>query len=258
MGHLQRNVDPGPRHHAAQTSLPRALSYFSTKNTGDTKRSTLDARTRLVEARFVQRYPEEVRSLFFFRLTLRLRRGRQQFESLSNRIGRRCVTKVAREAFRDDRFRNRRRRDHLPGSEMLETCRSVWDIRAANILAQQFSVRTNINTEIYGWLDVSNAINSCDLFYPGIVENAGWCFVGTPAGVAPFAFLTRRAIEPREIAESTTKNLYLVEEVERFETREHVALQAEPKRHHRHDHGDADDDAHHRQDCTQLRLAQVT
>ena len=58
-------------------------------------------------------------------------------------------------------------------------------------------------------------------------------------------------------AEPLPEDLYLVEEVERLETAEHVALQAEPERHHRHDHGNANDDAHRRQDRAQLRLAEI-
>src|SRR6185295_5189923 len=65
-------------------------------------------------------------------------------------------------------------------------------------------------------------------------------------------------IEPGEIAESAAEDLYLVEEIERFEPRKHVALQAETERHHRHDHGDANDDAHRRQNRAQLCLPQIS
>jgi hypothetical protein len=52
--------------------------------------------------------------------------------------------------------------------------------------------------------------------------------------------------------------LYLVEEVERLEAVEHIALEPEPERHHRHDHRHANDNAHRRQDRAQLRLAEIS
>jgi hypothetical protein len=66
--------------------------------------------------------------------------------------------------------------------------------------------------------------------------------------------LLERLVEPdRQI--KFREDLYLVEEIERFETGEHVALQAQAKRHHGHDHRYTDDDAHGRQHRAQLRLA---
>jgi hypothetical protein len=54
------------------------------------------------------------------------------------------------------------------------------------------------------------------------------------------------------------EHLDLVEQIERFEPFEHVALQTETERNHRHNHRHADDHAHRRQRCAQLRLSQVS
>src|ERR1043166_4109577 len=60
-----------------------------------------------------------------------------------------------------------------------------------------------------------------------------------------------------QTAQAATENLNLIKEIERFETRQHVSLQAQPKRNHRHDHRDADNHAHRRQCSAQSRLPQI-
>ena len=56
----------------------------------------------------------------------------------------------------------------------------------------------------------------------GVLLDRGGC------RVVHLRLCVARAIETGEIAESLTEDLYLVEEIERFETREHVALQTKP------------------------------
>ncbi len=76
---------------------------------------------------------------------------------------------------------------------------------------------------------------------------------------ASFAFIPARlTVKAGKVAEPASEDLNLVEEVECFEARQNVALESESKRDHRHDHRDADDDAHRRQDRAQLCLSQVS
>src|SRR5690349_11640492 len=122
---------------------------------------------------------------------------------------------------------------------MLETSCGVWDVSAADVLAEQLAVRTHEHIEVHTRFDVRNTVDGGNLFETRVVENARGSLVG--ALTAPVTVFTRRAIEARECSESLAKDLYLVEEVERFEARQHVALETEAERHHRHDHCHADD-----------------
>jgi len=70
-----------------------------------------------------------------------------------------------------------------------------------------------------------------------------------------------RAPVPRcrgHAAQTLTKHSNLAKEIQRLEPGKHVALQAQPKRNHRHDHGDSDYNSHGRQDGTQFGLAQIS
>ena len=127
-------------------------------------------------------------------------------------------------------------------------------------MREQFTVRAHVRGEVDVWFYVSNAGNSCDLFQARIVEDARCSSIGPAAVVASFTFIsgTRGTIESGKVAESATEDQNLVEEVERFETLQHVALQAKTKRDHGHDHCGADDDAHSRENRAQFCLPQIS
>src|ERR1700754_388158 len=142
---------------------------------------------------------------------------------------------------------------------MLKTSRGVGNVCAADKLTQQLAVRAHVNLEIYAGLDVSNTVDCSNLFNAGVVENTRRRFVATRFLVAAAVFITaRRSIESGESSEPAAVYKNLVEQIERFETREHVALQAETKRNHRYDHRHADNHTHGRQRRPQFRLPQIS
>src|SRR5258708_37366626 len=101
-------------------------------------------------------------------------------------------------------------------------------------------------------LDVSDARNFRDLGDRSIVKSSRRLSVGFQARTAVAAVVVaarRISLAPggNQIANVSSKHLDLVEEVERFETREHVSLQAKPEGNHGDDYRHADDDAHGRE-----------
>src|SRR6185295_15487798 len=126
-------------------------------------------------------------------------------------------------------------RDHFSGGEVLKASCSVGNICAADVLREQFAVRTHVGREADVWLDVSDTGNIGDVFNARVVENTSGISLCALAFVSSFAFVSgaRRTIESGKITEATTEDDNLVEEVERFEAREHVALHSETERHHR-------------------------
>ncbi len=59
-------------------------------------------------------------------------------------------------------------------------------------------------------------------------------------------------------AETLTEYSNLTKQIQRLESGQHVSLQAQPKRNHRDDDGDSDDNSHCRQDRTQFGLTEVS
>ena len=79
-----------------------------------------------------------------------------------------------------------------------------------------------------------------------------------PSRLSPSSLAREGRSSPARLPRPRPKTTNLVEEIERFETREHVALQAEAERHHRDDHCHPDDNAHRRENSAQLCLSQVS
>src|SRR5215203_1067437 len=105
MGHLQRDINAGAGHHAAQTTLASAFLYLSRENSGNTKGSDLQSRTRFIKSWIIQRYSKKVGRIFFvFAFLVFLVGRRKQLDCLSNSVSRILVTKLANEAFRDNGF----------------------------------------------------------------------------------------------------------------------------------------------------------
>src|SRR5688572_8509134 len=117
---------------------------------------------------------------------------------------------------------------------MLKASCGVGNVCAAAVLRQQFAVRTHVGRKTDVWLDIRDAGNFRDFLDARIVQNTSRVPVRTLASIASFIFISgaRGTIESGKITEGTAKDDDLVEEVERFETCEHVALQAESERHH--------------------------
>ena len=66
---------------------------------------------------------------------------------------------------------------------MLKTSSRVGNVRAADILREQFAIRTHVSREADVWLDVSNAGNLCDVLDACVVENTSGISVRALASV---------------------------------------------------------------------------
>ena len=125
--------------------------------------------------------------------------------------------------------------------------------------AQQFAVRANEDAEVDARLDVRDARYGGNLFDPCVVENACGCSVCNARSLrrSPSSSDAAARSSPARVLRPRPNTCISLKKSSALKRAEHVALQAEPKRHHRHDHRHADDDAHRRQDRAQFRLAQV-
>ena len=243
---LQRNVDVGICQHSAQTAWTNASPYLGADHAGDAKRPDLESGNGLVQPRIVERYAEEVWRLFFFlfvALCVLIRRG-EQFHCLPNCIRRVGVSEVANKTFGNNCLANIRRRDHLSGSELLKTRRGVGDVCAADCLSQQFAVRPHERAEAHIGFNVNDTLNGGDLFNAVVIENT--CCRSTTLASLAFVGVAGGALESGKTTEPAPEHLDLIEKVERFETREDVALEPKTERDHGDDHSDADDDSHRR------------
>src|ERR1044072_1194626 len=107
------------------------------------------------------------------------------------------------------------------------------------------TVEPHIREHHQAGFDVSDSWNVRDLGYGSVVKRASRFGVNARSPAALSVFTSRCiALGPggNKSVQTPTKNLNLVEEIERLEPRQHIALQTQAKRNHGDDHSHANRD----------------
>src|SRR6185436_5316112 len=138
--------------------------------------------------------------------------------------------------------------------KFLETGRKVRDVASGHIIAECFSIGSNLDEEKDRGLDVNNAGQLRDFRHSGFVKEMRRS-IGVGDARAWWTVGAARSVKGS--SDALAVHRHFIEQIESLEPRKQVALQSQSKRNHCDDDRDTYDHAHRSERRAQLRLAEI-